>query len=232
MKPLPPHELARRIDYAVLRNPTPETLHRAVEEAEKLRLRGITTYHAALDILSTAARKVLKIIVVDFPAGASHIEAKVKAIEQAIAHGADEVEFVVNIWKWLQGNREYLVNEIRALSRIARATGVTCKALIETTPLTLDQLREILDAITGLSEEERPHYVKMNTGWMGRGVKPAEVMLAARLVKPHGIGIKAAGGIRDAYTASLLVHLGADIIGTSSPEKLVRDAEELEKNLS
>ncbi len=232
MKPLPPHELAQRIDYAVLRDPTPATLLRAVEEAEKLHLRGITTYHVALDILSTAARSVKKIIVVDFPAGASHIEAKVKAVEQAIAHGADEVEFVVNVWKWLHGDHEYLENEIRALSRIARATGVTCKALIETTPLTLNQLREILETIIKLSEEERPHYIKMNTGWMGRGVKPAEVALAARVVKPHGIGIKAAGGIRDAYTASMLVHLGADIIGTSSPGNLVRDAEELEKNLS
>ncbi len=229
LRPLPPRELAARIDMALLKDIRPDKIREAVEKAERLGLRGISTYYTALDILSTLSKRVKKIIVIDFPAGASHIESKVKAEEQAIAHGADEVEFVVNVWKWLQGDRNYVINEIRALARIARATGVTSKALIETSVLTLDELRELLTLIASLDEEDKPHYVKMNTGWFSRGVRPVEVALASKIVKSSGIRVKAAGGIRDAYTASLLVSLGADVIGASNPEAIIRDAEEANK---
>ncbi len=223
---LPPHELARRIDYAVLRDPTPQRVEKALEEAERLGLRAVTTYHTMIEWLRGLSKRVRLAAVIDFPSGASHIEAKVKAVEQAISHGADEVEFVVNIWRWLKGDRDYVVNEVRALSRIAWATGTTSKAIIETSFLSLQELHSLLDTLVGLDPEERPHYIKMNTGWFARGVRPVEVELAARIVKPRGLGVKAAGGIRDAYTASLLVALGADIIGSSNPSKLLEDAQE------
>ena len=228
MKPrlLAPEELAARIDYAVLRDPTPPRIEAALEEAERLGLRAITTYHTMIDWLRGRTRRVKLAAVIDFPHGASHIEAKVKAAEQAITHGAQEIEFVVNIWRWLRGDHEYVVNEVRALSRIAWATGVASKAIIETSFLDLGQLRALLEAVTRLDPEERPNYIKMNTGWFARGVRPAEVELAAMIVKPLGMGVKAAGGIRDAYTASLLIELGADIIGSSSPSRLVEDARE------
>ena len=225
MRLLPPNELAKRIDYALLRNPTPKRLQEAIEQAEKLSLRAVTTYYTMLTWIEGTARKTRISVVVDFPNGASHIEAKIKAVEQALTHGADEVEFVVNVWQWIAGRRDYVVNEVKALSAIARATGAVSKAIIESSLLTHEELRRLLEALTGLEPEKRPDYVKMNTGWFSRGVLPSEVKLASLIVKPKGIGIKAAGGIRDAYTASLLVQLGADIIGTSSPGTILEDAE-------
>ena len=229
MKLLPPNELAKRIDYALLRNPTPEKLQEAIEQAEKLSLRAITTYYTMLTWIEGTARKTRIAVVVDFPNGASHIEAKIKAVEQALTHGADEVEFVVNVWQWLAGRSNYVVNEVKALSAIAKATGATSKAIIESSLLTRAELRRLLEAIAELEPEKRPDYVKMNTGWFGRGVLPSEIRLASLIVKPRKIGIKAAGGIRDAYTASLLIGLGADIIGTSSPSTILEDAKEASK---
>ncbi len=227
MKPLPPSELAKRIDYAVLRNPTPSVLENAVEEAERLGLRAITTYYTMLEWLEGMTRKVKISIVIDFPSGASHIESKIKAVEQAIAHGADEIEFVANIWSWLRGSKDYFVNEVRALSRIAREVGVVSKVIIESSLLTPLQLEEVLKTIAGIGEDDRPHYVKMNTGWFQRGVSSYDVMLAARIVKPRGVLVKAAGGIRDALWASTLVSLGADVIGASKPKEIIEEAERL-----
>ncbi len=229
MKLLAPIELAKRIDYALLRSPTPEALEKAVEEAERLNLRAITTYYTMLTWIEGATRKAKISVVVDFPNGASHIEAKIKATEQALTHGADEVEFVVNVWQWLAGRRDYVLNEVKALSAIAKATGAKSKAIIESSLLSFSQLRQLIEAIVSLEPEKRPDYIKMNTGWFGRGVLPSEVKLAASIAKPRGLGVKAAGGIRDAYTASLMVWLGADIIGTSSPRAIIEDAERLLK---
>ncbi|AEM39151.1 deoxyribose-phosphate aldolase [Pyrolobus fumarii 1A] len=229
---LSPEELAKRIDYAILRDPTPHRVVEAVEEAEKLGLRAVTVFHTMLTWLEGVSRRVLISVVIDFPSGASHIEPKVKAVEQAIAHGAGEVEFVVNVWQWMKGNRDYVINEVRALSRIAREVGVKSKAIIESSLLDLSTLQEILEAIAALDKEDRPDYVKMNTGWFSRGVEPLEVALAAKIVKPRGMMIKASGGIKDGFYASLLVALGADVIGTSNPSKLIRDLQEAKKLLS
>ncbi len=229
MRRLGASELAERIDYAVLHNPSPTALQEAIEEAERLNLRAVTTYYTMLEWVEGITRKTRIAVVIDFPSGASHIEAKIKAAEQTIAHGADEIEYVTNIWLWLKGERERFINEVRALSRIAREVDVTSKAIIESSLLTSTQLEEILRAISGLVEEERPHYVKMNTGWFSRGVSSIDVRIAARLVKPKGIGIKAAGGIRDAAWALTLIELGADIIGTSHPRDIIEGLGRLER---
>ena len=133
---------------------------------------------------------------------------------------------MVNIWQWLAGRHDYVVNEVKALATIAKATGAKSKAIIESSLLNREQLKEILKAIAALEPENRPDYVKMNTGWFTRGVLPSEVKLASTIAKPYGIGVKAAGGIRDAYTATLMIELGADIIGASSPRSILEDAEE------
>ena len=65
--------------------------------------------------------------------------------------------------------------------------------------------------------------MKTSTGFVknGVGAKVDDVKLMAETVKPHGLGVKASGGIRDREKALALIEAGADRLGTSSGVAIV-----------
>ncbi len=65
-----------------------------------------------------------------------------------------------------------------------------------------------------------------NFGTSGASVE--DVRLMCKIV-PEGIGVKAAGGIRDLKTALALIGAGANRIGTSAGVELISEIQEGEK---
>ena len=58
----------------------------------------------------------------------------------------------------------------------------------------------------------------------GRGATVEDVALMSRLVKSHGLGVKASGGIRSLADLRRMVQAGATRIGTSSGIKILQEA--------
>ena len=71
--------------------------------------------------------------------------------------------------------------------------------------------------------EAQADFVKTSTGFVknGVGAKVEDVKLMYETVNPHGLKVKASGGIRDKESAIKLIEAGAARLGTSSGVKIV-----------
>lgn len=218
---LAPGELAARIDHAVLKPWSGRSeLERAVDELEELGLRCLILSPTLLREARGITSRCLG-AVVGFPFGYHTIEAKIKEIEDAIAMGADEIDYVVNTQLYLIGRREEYLNEVKAAIEICRNAKVKCKVIIEAPALTPSQVEEVVRLVASLS----PSFIKTSTGYGPRPTLPEDVALIDRVLRNMGkrssVGIKAAGGIRSGLQAAAMITAGADIIGTSTPRQVL-----------
>jgi deoxyribose-phosphate aldolase len=147
--------------------------------------------------------------VVGFPFGATLFEVKAMEAGAAREDGATEFDMVANLGALRDGDAASVCRDIEAVVRAAH--GGIVKVILETGALT-DDLK-----VLGcrLARDAGAKFVKTSTGFGPGGATESDVALLSRTVGPS-MGVKAAGGIRDAATARRLVAAGATRIGTSS----------------
>ncbi len=222
-------ELARRLDLALVKPWAARSeVERAVELLERLRLRClITTPPAVREVASMTSACVGA--VVGFPFGYSTIESKIKELEDVIGYGAREADIVVNYHAYLLGRRDYFSNEVKALVTICREVGLTCKLILEVAAVPPEALDGLLKSVL----EHQPDFIKTGTGYGPRPALPDDVVAVKRVLAELGlqgrVRIKVAGGIRTALQALTFIALGADVIGTSAAEDVLRGFEELKR---
>jgi deoxyribose-phosphate aldolase len=158
--------------------------------------------------------------VVGFPTGAHHTEVKILETQLALAEGARDIDMVINIGALKSGNHDLVRREIQEISDICLKNGALCKVIIETAFLTEAEKIKACELVVGV----KPAFIKTSTGFAPQGATEADVRLLSGLVKKHGIGVKAAGGIRDYLTFQKMVSAGATRIGTSSGVQIIREA--------
>ena len=209
--------LAKRIDYTNIK-PT-ATLHDIEElcfEALELKVRAVCVNPCYVNYAKKLVRdEVLVCAAIDLPFGSSKIEVKRRAVEEAVADGADEVDYVVNIGMLKSGFLDYIAKEAREVIRGAK--GRVVKAIIETGYLTVEEIEGVAVELA----EAGVHYVKTCTGYGPRGVTVEDVRILKGALKGRA-KIKAAGGIRDREMAQAFLNAGADVIGTSAARQLLR----------
>lgn len=168
----------------------------------------------AAELLHNTAVKVCTVI--GFPTGAHTSAVKLYEAQDATELGAQELDVVINL-SWLRDGKTDPLH--REIATIVTDTGLTVKAILETTVLTDDQKRlaaEIcLDA--GVT------FLKTSTGWRG-GATVADVELLRAIARDR-VKIKASGGIRTVEQALSLIAAGATRLGTSRGVELLRDRE-------
>jgi deoxyribose-phosphate aldolase len=147
--------------------------------------------------------------VIGFPLGAMATDSKVSEARYCIAHGADEIDMVINLG-WLKSGRfEKVKNDIKS---IKDAVGdKTLKVIIETCYLTDAEKRKAC----ALALESKADFVKTSTGFGTGGATPEDVQLMKEVVG-DAMKIKASGGIKDKSTALRYIEEGVSRIGTSS----------------
>ena len=153
--------------------------------------------------------------VIGFPNGYSTTAVKVFETENAIRHGADEIDMVINIG-WVKSQRwDRLLEEIKAVK--ASCGGRILKVIIETCLLTDEEKIKMCEIVT----ESGADYIKTSTGFSTAGATREDV----KLFKAHvgaNVKIKAAGGISSLRDAEDFINLGADRLGTSRIVKLAK----------
>jgi deoxyribose-phosphate aldolase len=213
-------ELGRHIEHSVL---APQATEGDVEEAARVAVRWnvralvVKPTHVALAARLLADTGVKVVAVVGFPHGGETTETKVAEIRQAIEAGADEVDVVINIGALRQGRVRLVLRELREV--VDAAGGHLVKVIIENAYLTNAQKQ----LASRLADRAGAAYVKTSTGFAPTGATKADVALMRRSVS-WLVGIKAAGGIRSYADALALLEAGADLLGTSSTEAILRDA--------
>lgn len=228
--------IAARIDHAVLSPWTDiEALKQAIFETAKLNLRCLIVSPPLLRLAreKSLAENICIGSVASFPYGYSTLESKVKEVEDLVALGADEIDVVINYQMYLLGYRDNVVNEARAITEICRENNVVCKIIVEAPALDYNTL---LDITKDIALNARPQYIKTSSGYGPRKTLPEDVYVINTVLEKMGIrdkiGIKAAGGIRSGLQALTMIMAGSDIIGSSTPAKILDDIIRLKKTIT
>jgi deoxyribose-phosphate aldolase len=149
-----------------------------------------------------------------FPASQTFTNIKVMEIEQAIQLGAEEIDIVMPVGKFLMDDFEYVEYEINIIKQ--RLGPVLLKVILETGSLKdLSLIRKASLVAIGAGAD----FIKTSTGKISPGATPeAMVVMCCAIRDYYGrtgrkIGIKPAGGISETRTALLYYHIVKGILG-------------------
>ncbi len=152
--------------------------------------------------------------VVGFPLGSAEADSKRYETEVAIDQGAGEIDMVMNVGRFKDGDHDYIVREIRDV--VEAADDRVVKVILETCLLTDSQIEQACKLVV----QAQAHFVKTSTGFGNAGATIEHVKLMRETVGQFA-GVKAAGGIRDAATARSMIEAGATRLGTSNGVAIV-----------
>ncbi len=115
--------------------------------------------------------------VIGFPLGAMTTEAKVFEAKNCIENGASEIDMVINIGKLIDGENEYVENEIR---QIKEAIGNNVlKVIFENCYLPKEQIK----TVSQLAVNAGADFVKTSTGFGTGGATFEDVKIMKDVVK-------------------------------------------------
>jgi deoxyribose-phosphate aldolase len=157
--------------------------------------------------------------VLSFPHGADTTATKAFQAQQAIADGVDEIDMVMNIGKFLSGDYNYVVTDIKAVVEVAHKNNVPVKVIQESGFLTAEQIAKACE----LSLKAGADFVKTSTGFGPGGAKPEYIDVMLKTVGGK-MQVKASGGIRSWDDAIAYLEQGADRLGVGSTEAVLNGA--------
>ena len=212
--------LNKYIEHTLLKqDATEKDLIKLFDEAKENDFLGVCVNPCYVKLAKEHLKNTnVKIVtVIGFPLGANTTEVKVFETQKAVSDGADEIDMVINGTKLKDNDKDYIVNEIRAIKQAC--SGHNLKVIIETDLLNKDEIIRACEySILGGAD-----FVKTSTGFVkgGAGAKAEDVALMYKTVKDAGLQVKASGGIRDKETAIKMIEAGAVRLGTSSGVKII-----------
>ena len=148
---------------------------------------------------------------ISFPLGQTCLETKLFETRLAIAQGADEIDYVVNLTELKAGNWDYIETEMRQIVEICREHNVIAKVIFENCYLEKEEIIRLAQ----IARAVKPDFIKTSTGFGSGGAKAEDVRLMKETVG-DAVKVKAAGGIRSWETCRAMIEAGAERIGTSS----------------
>ncbi len=211
-------QIEEHIEHTLLKpEATVQDIMKLCQEARDFQLFGVCVnpcYVAlAKHLLTGTGVKIVTVI--GFPLGATYSEVKALEAKMAIDNHADEVDMVMNISAFKTGDYEAVTEDIKMV--VAAAKPYPVKVIIEAFLLTEEEKRKAVQLVaTGGAA-----FVKTSTGFSSGGATLEDVKILRQEADKVHIGLKAAGGIRDAQTAEAMLAAGADRIGTSVGQKIV-----------
>lgn len=149
-----------------------------------------------------------------FPSSQTFLDIKLKEVEKVIEEGADEIDIVISLGKFLSGDYDYVSREIRKIKGICGQKNL--KVILETGEM--PDLKSIKNA-SFLAMEAGADFIKTSTGKTPVGSTPEALFVMCEAIKDYykatgkAIGIKPAGGVSDASTAALYYLIVSDILG-------------------
>jgi len=198
------------------------------DTADKIRTlceHGVTPYGAVAAVCvypefvetassTLAGTKVSVATVANFPYGNDELPEVINSINQAIEQGADEIDVVIPVQQYLQGDRTSTQNLIKACKEACQ--GTLLKIILETGVL---QKPELIAMASRDALEAGADFLKTSTGKVSIGatLEAAEVML--REIQQHFqltgklVGFKASGGVKTVEQACEYLELAKHIMG-------------------
>ncbi len=134
-----------------------------------------------------------------FPSGNSSLRIKLADTKIAVDSGADEVDMVISRGAFLQGNYQYVFDEIATIKEACRHARL--KVILETGELsTLDNVRKASD----IAIQAGAYFIKTSTGKIQPAATMPVTLVMLQAIKDYyeatgiQVGMKPAGGISSA----------------------------------
>lgn len=210
-------ELASYIDHTLLKpDATRAQLEQLCAEAAEHQFSTVCVNGSRVELAYSLLEDcdVQVCTVVGFPLGAMEADAKRYETEVAVDLGASEIDMVMNVGRFKDGEHDYIVREIRDV--VEAADDRVVKVILETCLLTNDEIAQACKLVT----QAQAHFVKTSTGFGNAGATLEHVRLMRETVGQFA-GVKAAGGVRNANDAQAMIEAGATRIGTSNGVAIV-----------
>ena len=154
------------------------------------------------------------VVAAGFPSSQTFLDVKIAEVKKSVAFGANEIDVVISVGEFLEGNYEFVFEEIR---QIKEACGkAKLKVILETGALVKED--EIWNASL-VAMEAGADFIKTSTGkgYEGATLEAAYVMLQAIKVfhaeSGKRVGIKLSGGISEIEAAHDYLVITKEILG-------------------
>ncbi|MFT3793511.1 deoxyribose-phosphate aldolase [Flavobacterium sp.] len=205
-------------------------IQEAIDEQFKLIMIRPERVAMAKEMIAAAKSKVTIGTVIDFPEGRSPIEQKLAEAKQAIADGADDLDFVCNYEAFKKGEIGLVKEEILKGTQIGLENHKIVKWIIEVAALNPQQIVQlstlIKNVVVGNFKEDcyDQVFVKSSTGFyqtadnQPNGATVETIIMMLENASP--LPVKAAGGVRTYEEAVQMIQLGVKRIGTSSAKAI------------
>ena len=171
--------------------------------------------------------------VIGFPAGNSAIAVKDFETEQACKDGSVEIDMVINIGKALQGDWEYVEEEIKQVVDMSHKYKAITKVIFETDYVTNEndkiKLCEICTKVGADFVKTSTGYgfVKGNDGKFSyTGATAHDIALMRKHSGPN-VQVKASGGVRTLSELLKLKDLGITRCGATATAAMIADAKKM-----
>ena len=179
---------------------------------------------AAICVYPNMVRSVKEVLTVEqvkiaavaggFPSSMTFIEMKVKEAKMAVDFGADEIDIVLPLWAYLDGNKLICKEEIVTIKEAIGEAHL--KVILETGALAEP---EKIHYASMLAMEAGADFIKTSTGKMSPAATPEAAIVMCHAIKEFWmrtgkqIGFKPAGGISTTEDAILYLTIVKEILG-------------------
>lgn len=227
------YNLAKMIDHSILHpTMTDVDLRRECEIAKKYNVASVCVkpYAVKQAVEMLQGSSVLVGCVIGFPSGNSAIAVKVFEAENACKEGAVEIDMVINIGKALQGDWDYISEEIKSVSDACHKHEAIVKVIFETDYVTKEA--DIVK-LCRICTEVGADYVKTSSGfgfvkqsngdynYVGATIPVLELMKKSVGSK---VKVKAAGGVRTLDQLIAVQTAGCTRSGATATATILEDA--------
>ena len=219
LQDLTKESLAKFFDHTNLK-PTADrkAIEKLCEEAKQYGFASVmvNSAHTALcrELIGNAPIRIGT--VAGFPLGQMSVDAKVFEARTAIADGADEIDYVVNLSYVKNGEWDRVREEMERITSACHRLGAGCKVILETCFLEKAEIVRLCE----IAREVKPDFVKTSTGFGTGGATVEDVRLMKETVG-DAVKVKASGGIRDWASCRAMIEAGAERIGASAGKQIL-----------
>ena len=212
--------IAETIDHTNIRpDATVEDIKKTCQEAKDYNFRGVDVRPEWISLVKKELEgtDIKVIVLIDPPMGESSHQERLELCEKAKNDGADELDVVMNITNLKHQKYNEVLSDLKAISKI-----LPTKVIIGSGYLTEDEIEKASEIV------KEAGAICVKTATEKDPIENRELEEKARHVQimkntASGLLIKASGKIKTLKDLKMMIEAGADIIGTSSGVKIMKE---------
>lgn len=214
------NNVAKIIDHTNI-NPkaTADNIKKTCREAKEYSFRGVCVNPQWVKLVKKELRGtyIKTVVLIDPPIGDSSRQKRVQICRKAKKDGADELDVVINISAIKHGKWSAVLKDLKEICKI-----LPTKVIIGSGYLTDEEIKKASEIV----KKAGAICVKTSTEkgpLEHRELKEKAIHLKIMRRAAPGLLIKAAGRVRNLKDLKMMVKAGANIIGTSSGVKIIKE---------